>query len=888
MKESPEEGQYPNTDTSIPLQFPTIPVDGTPANWLSHSHLVAASIKMSSQHDDSSCEETTSSLGDSNYDFIDDRSIATTDDDEEEVEDEEGQQEDLMTESTTSSDGHDIGQHSRPDEASHKKTGDSPSSPKTPTHNAHQGLDKNFDSRIMSSDQPESTDDDLIVFEEPSVINVKSAGLVDVSHQLRSLDMHGTWRLMNLPPHVQPSRVSVAVQQTMTSHGLDLKSKAYRVFCVGPPTMREAVIQKIGAALAATHREIQPSTQDKRASRFNVVPISAFGDSQNPEVVLIDSSGLELSVDECSWVTAQSKEGSQSIELTLSDGRLIASSWNGSELCLSDNWEVPDIAVFCLPERKRSEVKMYSLARKFMSRHQVKSVVITEDSYYDFLRADESLDNLTPHLCLEHYHPNGTVLARWRLPVNLAAFLNIDAGQLNRNLACIASTTESLSCSQSAKHDQESLKPWGLESVRKTVREYPYKSWNAMNESLSLRTLVFLVIFMTIYSSFLVSTIKRPSPLEKEVASTSLEVSPSATSPSVTLTAKSQCNAMNSGPESPTSILSQTLPLKSLSTDTAIASYLMDAYASPPNRVEQFKVHVLGDSHIILRPPHWLTKMKKAPQLSFEVSSRQKSVGYQVSTLFDGVYALRIPREEAYGLLNVKVRTESRPLINESFDVDFGSSWLKVAAWKRATRALTDTVQHDLVMVQSSLSTVYSQTKNELSIFVKTPKERMSSQNHSRHQPQSTSPSWGAQTRAMIVAQSKDISRILSDKLHNGRKETSKQMYALSKDLDAVSKDLQDIRNDIRAISGEITQRLMAPVRLGIRTVSAHTRLALRMFPRAVPGRSVNNTMAFKAHYRKCQKEALKMWWKIRGVPLKPEPVVETKRRVSKFRGLSS
>ena len=96
MQQSEQDKPRPYIESSVTLKYPTISVHGTPASWLSQSQL----ITMTSQHDESSCDDTTSSLGDSSYDFVDDRSIATTDDEDQ----------DAMTHSTTSSDGHDFDQ----------------------------------------------------------------------------------------------------------------------------------------------------------------------------------------------------------------------------------------------------------------------------------------------------------------------------------------------------------------------------------------------------------------------------------------------------------------------------------------------------------------------------------------------------------------------------------------------------------------------------------------------------------------------------------------------------------------------------------------------------------------------------------------------------------
>ena len=55
---------------TIALKYPTVTVYGSPSSWLSQSQLVS----MASNPDDISGDDTSSSLGDSTYEFIDDKS----------------------------------------------------------------------------------------------------------------------------------------------------------------------------------------------------------------------------------------------------------------------------------------------------------------------------------------------------------------------------------------------------------------------------------------------------------------------------------------------------------------------------------------------------------------------------------------------------------------------------------------------------------------------------------------------------------------------------------------------------------------------------------------------------------------------------------------------
>lgn len=854
-------GASPSSDveSSVTLKFPTIPVYGTPASWGSHSQIVT----MTSTHEESG-DDTTSSLGDSSYDFIDDRSNVTTDDEEQ----------DAMTASTTSSDGHVLEQVDFPprrrgpndhgDQPSHGQAssghcGQEASSGSEPI--SSQGSDLRATSDLGSYDEQEP-----IEFDEPSVTNLNSSRFTEVSHTLKMVEKHGHLNELNnnVLDRLQ-SQLAVTVRQTMTSHSLTPKCGQYKILYVGDPSAREPIIQKIGTALAAGLTRSTLDPEKARCSKFSIVPISAFGEESSPEVVLIDSSGLELTVEDCRYASFARKEsGTDSLRMDLSSGALIESTWTGSRFAVSSNWRLPDIAVFYIPDNDNFTLKMTrQFARSFMSRHKVLSIVIAQSTLWDKLTTEPiTLDYLTPHICLESRKSSfvSAQIVR-RFPIDLTTFLNIDAGQMNRNLACLAAAADSSNSRRNHKQtSDEKLKntpkngPWSLleicESLIYDVKKHGLKGLNRYEYIAGLVVVLMSVLGMLIVGFGLTELLgaskvsnSRVFPVQTEVWSTS-NLSTSALSSNVPLALP---GAPPLAPSSASSIPTPVPAAKSSSPNTDLAAFLLDAYTLAPDKSEQFKIHVLGDCHIVLRPPHWFSKMKKAPKLLFKVLRGDMELEHQLITLFDGVYALQIKREDAYSMLTVEVWTDSKPVVNENFEVDFGSSWFKVAGWKKATRVFIETVRGDLHSVQTSLSIVYDHTKTGLLTFVQQRRKKVAAQNATEKAILKSHLEAVVKTKELIVAQTRDLQRGLAMRLYATRAAASVQ----------IREKAREITEELAFYTSNKTSMISQQARMFARSI---TKLDIKAFAQSA-------RILRRSHLREMQKKALRTWWKVRGPP---------------------
>lgn len=855
----PKHSPCPDLESSVTLRFPTIPVHGTPASWGSHSQIVT----MTPTHEESG-DDTTSSLGDSSYEFIDDRSNITTDDEEQ----------DAMTASTTSSDGHAFEQVDVP------PRGRGPTDPAVQTPHAQPSTgpgdheaSSELDAISSQASDPRATSDlvsydeqDPIEFDEPSVTNLNSSRFTEVSHTLKMIEKHGHLNELNknVLDRLQ-SQLAVTVRQTMTSHSLTPVGGQYKILYVGDLSARESVVQKIGTALAAGLTRSTLDSQKARSSRFSIVPISAFGEEGSPEVVLIDSSGLELTVEDCGYASFARKEGgTDSLRMDLSSGALAESTWTGSRFTVSNDWRLPDIAVFYLPDNDNFAFKMTrQFARSFMSRHKVPSIVISQSTLWDQPTTEPiTLDYLTPHICLESRKSSfvSAQIVR-RFPIDLTTFLNIDAGQMNRNLACLAATAGSSYSRQKNKQPaDEKLKntaksrPWSFREICESViYDVQRDGLMGLNRYEYIAGLV--VILISVLGSLIVGfgltellgaskvSNSRVFPVQTEVFSTS-SFSTSTLSSSIPLALPSAPSLV---PSSASSSSTQVPAAKSLSPNTDLAAFLLNAYALAPDKSERFKIHVLGDCHIVLRPPHWFSKMRKSPKLHFKVLRGDMELEHQLTTLFDGVYALQIKREDAYNTLTVEVWTESKPVVNENFEVDFGSSWFKVVGWKKATHLLTETIWGDLHSVKTSLSIVCGHTKTWLSTFVEQRRKKVAATNAAEKTILKSHLEVVVKTKELIVARTRDLQRGLAMRLYATRAAAS----------DQIREKARELTENMALYTSNHTNMISLQARIFARSI---TKLDFNAF-----AQSARNLR--RSHLREMQKKTLKTWWKVRGPP---------------------
>lgn len=813
--------------------------------WLSHSILVP----MASGPEDSCIDDTASSLGDSTYDFLDDKSGFTTDDEDASN----------LTKSISSSEAHGAevpGIHQSQDTAR--------------TLRPSLIIDQN-DNAATEEDQ-ESVDDDHsnIKLDEPLRVSPNAARLVEGSHTLRIFDELEVKDMKNVVGTQAPlSQLKATVRQTMASHTLYLGGP-FKILYIGDTGAKDIITQKIGSALTASLGTSSTRRERPVSSRFSVVPISAFGEARSPEVLLVDSLGIEIKVDHCCSATFARKEDSNdSISLCLSDDALLTSTWSSHESRYtastgSSNWELPQLAIFYLSETESIKAKQTRrFARSFMSRHKVPCLVVTQSQLWNRSTEAMTLDYLTPHLCLE---TSGSDNVRprviKRLPIDLATFLNLDAVQVNRSLACLADASSSssemkfldlmLQKGADARRDlfADETGRCSSDSVRTKHSawiDFVLENTRPLTESpissLFLLTLIFSCLGLVPYFAYSGSAVANV-PVFQPIRGASVEH----------LKTGSQANAVRIEPAL-TSLLSSTAPLRTAlpnvkavtHSNTDLASFLLDSHALTPNNSAKFKVHVVGDRHIVLRPPHWFMRYRKAPKLIFNVTRKNKIIEHELSTLFDGVYALKVSREDAYGQLDVSVYTTSKPKINETFQVDFCNSWLRAAGWKNVARTVTDSLRGDVEWAQTSLTIVRTQTNTGVQKYTREVIKKMHALRRALDKVKSTTLNHTAMTTDLVLVQTKSLSQILSSTIRNRSAELANQVFLHGR----------HVRHDLGQCAGSRAAAFKHTVGCFSQAMNSLNLKAMRKVIEQLR----------QDHLRSTQKGALKAWWKLAGVP---------------------
>ncbi|EFR03178.1 hypothetical protein MGYG_06174 [Nannizzia gypsea CBS 118893] len=136
-------------------------------------------------------------------------------------------------------------------------------------------------------------------------------------------------------------------------------------------------------------------------------------------------------------------------------------------------------------------------------------------------------------------------------------------------------------------------------------------------------------------------------------------------------------------------------------------SQLTCAKAQSMNESDDVQVHVVGDHHAIVRLPNRLVSVRDGNRFDIKVTRDDNSLHFDLYKLFDGIFTLRLAPEDAYGPMNVTVSALSKPKLTKVTGIDFGTPWLKIASWKKATQSLSQALRKDLADAQTGLSRVY-------------------------------------------------------------------------------------------------------------------------------------------------------------------------------------
>jgi hypothetical protein len=564
-----------------------------------------------------------------------------------------------------------------------------------------------------------------IQFVEPE--HWPEAERVELKHTIQVMDnLESAELLEHLGCDHQDSLLTVTVQQTMTKRSLDTE-KPFRVLYIGHSDYRTIILDKIGDVLVSSSCSSYESSSTE-SSRYHVVP-TAFGAGAVPNFAELLPIHVQLIVDECVQASSDTQtDGSGSISLIFKNRPACTSSWSGIDYTVSSSseWTLPDVAILFLSTMDTPvAVETQNLARIFMERHGVPTLMISEKPLWKMASEPIPLNYHSLHMCLESRHPStgkSTVLRRY--PIDLKTFESITPGQLNRNLASLAEVYPRVPSKTRVKLSdspgETKRRFFSKENFNRALSGVycrnddrvwtPFLRWSIM-------TIVFITAIMLGYSALQVTTVSL-------LRLFSHPTIPNTVSPAVTTTPSSLLSLGGLGQTSLSAPSASTEEVQLLTSQYSGRSHLgkiISGVAPGPAqkaKSNQFQIQVVGDCHLVLKPPRTFFDTKKQPNFDVQISRNNVSLTYEFSKLFEGVYTLRLDRGDAYGVLDVTITADTKPALNQTMSVDLGTPWLKIASWKRAARAISSQLARDLSSAHTGLSGAYSRLCTDLQLMM--------------------------------------------------------------------------------------------------------------------------------------------------------------------------
>ncbi|KAJ5817688.1 hypothetical protein N7447_007696 [Penicillium robsamsonii] len=545
---------------------------------------------------------------------------------------------------------------------------------------------------------------------------------VELKHTIRIFEGAAASELKSrLPFNSTDSVLMATVQQTMTKQSLDL-DKPFRVLYVGQPGFRNIILDKIGDVLVSSScAGSEPSSAE--SSRYHVVPTS-FGAGAVPNFAELLPIHVQLVVDECLEATADSHADRPStLNLKFKNRPVCTSAWDGSDYHVTSatDWTLPDVAIiFVSGLDDAAAAKTQRLAHMFLERHGVPAMVISEEPPWNMAGEVIPLNHNSLHTCLESRNPvSGETAVLRRYPIDLKTFESITPGQLNRNLASLvglypkqgykvtADTPKPLQRNIFAnleKYPGDWLPPSYAARVRElapTLRLVTLTLISAIAISIGYAAVKVLIVFLA--QCFAGSAISNASfPVASYVSPTSTLTLNRVAQPSISTRSSSSMRLLHVPSGNP-------IPEATVPTISTAKSW---------GTTNEFEIQVVGDCHVIIKPPHKFASSKKQPQFNVSVHRESKALTYELSQLFDGVYTLKLNREDAYGLVKLTITTKSRQPISQTMAVDFGTPWLKIANWKRAAQEISSQFAKEIQTAQTGLTEVYGRLSTDLQVIV--------------------------------------------------------------------------------------------------------------------------------------------------------------------------
>lgn len=554
---------------------------------------------------------------------------------------------------------------------------------------------------------------DSIEFSEPE--KWPEAERVELKHTIQVFEGDEAAEVKEkLPYNLADSVLVATVQQTMTRQSLGI-DKPFHVLYIGNSEFRNIILDKIGDVLVSGAGSGFESSSTE-SSRFHVVPTS-FGAGAIPNFAELLPIHVQLIVDECTRATSGYQADKPcTVSLDFKNRPSCTSSWTGSDYHVSSSaeWTSPDMAVLFVSSRDDpAAVRTQKLARIFMERLGVPTMVISEEPLWKMTTELITVNHHSLHMCLESRHPlTGESVVLRRYPIDLNTFESITPNQLNRNLASLATIYPKKAYKATSQKTRFPDRKGFFDPEKYPLSMLPFSSRRAHEFAPTWRLLTLSIITaiavplglsaLKIAGVFILQCFTGPGASGVSSAAFSGQT----VSSFLPHKGLSQASVSMTPPDNAHSLIRQLDGYPNVEQLTGFGS-------GHEQGGDSFEIRAIGDCHVIIKPPQELVSRKRRPRFAVDLRRQDEALPYELSKLFEGVYTLKLDREDAYGLVNVTITT-TRPPFTQTTGLDFGTPWLKMANWKRTVQAVSTQFTRDLTTAHVNALEVYGRLQCDL------------------------------------------------------------------------------------------------------------------------------------------------------------------------------
>ena len=551
-------------------------------------------------------------------------------------------------------------------------------STQNPTGNLEYGSSTEGSGLVVRSIQFRETDGDDPILSEK----------ISAKHAIREFsEEESTVIAQDLGLPEVPKCLVASIRQTMSPSYLTTH-EPLRVLYVGRADAQRSIVLKICSAIWASPKS--GSNDHDYFSRhregvYNIVPISSFGPA--PELDLMETSRYQIKVEHCTSaheVVYGGGGGSTPDEvlysITVDQETTYQSIFSPSGCTTQPRWDLPHVAVFNCSELDDAEAKRTrEVVWSCMKRYGLPCIFIADQQGFLNPAWGKYIDEHAVHLCLESRDPE-TAMTPQRFPIDYASFADIDARQMNRNLAYLTG----LSALDDAEMDPEFSADFetSTEALAFFLKHLKMRRWifAAIPVVLALIIPCLLVPLVGLLRLKDTSLLHASSPTGVCVSpvtgfTTSRSSSVATSTKTVVVNVTSTKTVQVSETKPSTSTLASALSLAGFLSDRpSVVPADTEAKMSANAGKTVCSVRVYSATEFLVAIP----SQSKAVWLArgaIDITARRsdETIKTKLSSVDEGVL-VEIEPKDAHGVLNVSVVTSRRPKINETFQVDFGKS----------------------------------------------------------------------------------------------------------------------------------------------------------------------------------------------------------------------